>query len=132
MQYGLTFRKSLTLQFPNIPQKFLCDFIRGYFDGDGSMVLTQTKYNVYGQVSFTCGSIDFLVNLQKILKNMFGIDSQIYNGGHPDTQTMSLKITKRSAIEMFSDLIYNDTDLYLLRKYNKFQELNKHPLKYKK
>ncbi len=33
---GGTERKSFTAEFPNIPSEFLPDFIRGYFDGDGS------------------------------------------------------------------------------------------------
>jgi len=35
---GGTERKSLTAIFPkNIPDEFLADFVRGYFDGDGSV-----------------------------------------------------------------------------------------------
>ena len=34
---GLTERKSLTLEFPNIPEEYLRDFIRGCWDGDGSI-----------------------------------------------------------------------------------------------
>lgn len=34
---GCTPRKSLTLQFPNIPEELEIPFIRGYFDGDGCL-----------------------------------------------------------------------------------------------
>ena len=56
MDYGLKERKSLDAVFPDIPDDFLGDFIRGYFDGNGSMVLQRTRYNTYAQVSFTSGS----------------------------------------------------------------------------
>ena len=60
MDYGLKERKSLDAVFPDIPDDFLGDFIRGYFDGNGSMVLQRTRYNTYAQVSFTSGSKKFL------------------------------------------------------------------------
>lgn len=36
---GCSSAKSLTLQFPNIPSKYLSDFIRGCWDGDGWMLI---------------------------------------------------------------------------------------------
>lgn len=48
MIYGLKERKSLNMLFPhNIPEQFMPHFIRGYFDGDGSMVLHTNEYNTY-------------------------------------------------------------------------------------
>jgi len=40
---GLYPNKSLTIKFPNIPSKYLKDFIRGYFDGDGCVYLELSK-----------------------------------------------------------------------------------------
>ena len=34
---GLTPNKSLTMQFPNMPNEFIRHFIRGCWDGDGSV-----------------------------------------------------------------------------------------------
>ena len=36
-KYGIMERKSATLKFPNIQKEYYADFIRGYFDGDGSL-----------------------------------------------------------------------------------------------
>ena len=127
---GLTQRKSLTIQFPTLPIDVLPSFIRGYFDGDGSVILSYNKYNVYGQVSFTSGSKDFLLGLQKTLSDCFDIKSFLYNGGHKNTKTMSLRLTKRSEVNKLFDIMYANADLYLDRKYQKFIELNKHHLKY--
>lgn len=127
---GLTERKSLTMQFPKLPINILPAFIRGYFDGDGSIVLNHTKYNTYGQVTFTSGSTDFLVGLQDVLIREFNIKSQVYNDGHPETHSKVLKITKRSEIDKFFWIVYADANIYLERKYQKFEELNKNPLKY--
>jgi len=37
IRLGCIPRKSLTLKFPEIPDKYLKHFVRGYFDGDGSI-----------------------------------------------------------------------------------------------
>jgi len=36
---GLFPNKSLTMAFPEIPSFFVADFVRGYFDGDGSVII---------------------------------------------------------------------------------------------
>lgn len=128
---GLTERKSLTMKFPKLPLNVLPSFIRGYFDGDGSIVLSHTKHNTYGQVTFTSGSIEFLISLQDVLMNEFDIKSKIYDDGHPNTHSRVLKITKRSETDKFFQLIYKNADIYLDRKYKKFEELNSSPLKNK-
>lgn len=53
---GLKERKSLDMLLPNIPNEYFGDFLRGYFDGNGSVVLRYTQYNTYAQISFTSGS----------------------------------------------------------------------------
>ena len=118
------------MKFPNLPYNILASFIRGYFDGDGSIVLSHTKHNTYGQVSFTSGSKDFLVGLQDALFNIFDIKSTLYDDGHQNTHTMTLKVTKRKEIDKLFDIMYRDADIYLERKYLKFKELNNNPLKY--
>jgi len=40
---GCTPKKSLTLKFPDVPNKFIPDFIRGIIDGDGTIILTKFK-----------------------------------------------------------------------------------------
>jgi hypothetical protein len=54
---GGTERKSLTVEFPEVPQRYLHDFIRGYFDGDGCIM--RLKGNRINS-AFTCGSKQFL------------------------------------------------------------------------
>jgi len=58
---GMGFRESKTfsLKFPNIPKKYLPDFIRGFWDGDG----TVSKYNQGGSSSVLCASDSFVTSL---------------------------------------------------------------------
>ena len=111
---GGTERKSKILQFPNIPIEFLPDFIRGYFDGDGSV------YNVKGKrinTNFACGSNKFLQSLLQLLKKEAGIE-----GGSISTANQSLTFGKKDSIKLGNYIYQNNPELYLLRKYEKFKQ----------
>lgn len=117
---GLTPAKSLTMMFPDIPHEFLWDFIRGYFDGDGSIAITTNRYNTYAQVSFTSGSREFLISLQEHLLES-GIKSQLYRDGRDTNSSYYLRITSRLNIERFFAKLYLDRDSpRLARKHEKF------------
>jgi len=69
--------KSKKIAFPEIPNPFLKDFIRGYFDGDGSVFFTKytasKNRKIYKELrsNFTSGSQKFLEELQEILIEKF-------------------------------------------------------------
>lgn len=107
-------RKSLRLKFPYVPNEYLFDFIRGYFDGDGC---TSTKYNGY-----ILGTKEFCYELDKILKNNNICISGI-NQKHPefgkDNNCYVLGLYKKAEFKKFTNLIYqniNNDILYLNRK----------------
>lgn len=112
MSLGGTERKSLVMTFPAVPKKYLPDFIRGYFDGNGCVM--NLKNNRLNSV-FTCSSRKFLELLLKILHEEANIE-----GGSFDDSCSSLKFGKRDTIRL-GDYIYgNDPELFLLRKKQKF------------
>ena len=55
---GLTPNKSLTMQFPNMPNEFVRHFIRGCWDGDGSVYIDKHSNKI--SANFVSGSRDFL------------------------------------------------------------------------
>lgn len=132
MDNCLTERKSLNMVFPSIPNEYLGDFIRGYFDGDGSIALTNTRYNTYAQVSFTSGSVEFLNTLQEKLQE-HNIRSQIYKDGRSNNNSYYLRATKRSEIEKLFSFMYNDLVNvgFLQRKYDKYLSYMRIKPKYK-
>ncbi|MBI2054001.1 MAG: hypothetical protein HYT36_01545 [Candidatus Staskawiczbacteria bacterium] len=71
--------KSRKVIFPPVPNKFLPDFIRGYFDGDGSVFFVNyintknKKSRSELRSNFTSGSIEFLESLQDILYKKLGL-----------------------------------------------------------
>ena len=129
---GLSERKSLIMQYPSVPQEVMADFIRGYFDGDGSIVVNKTRYNTYAQASFTCGSADFLTGLQQALSD-YNIASHIYKDGRKTNNSSYLRIIKTSELEKLYSLMYKDIPEcpYLQRKYEKYDVFMKnHEHKY--
>lgn len=54
--------------FPNIPEEYLVDFLRGYFDGDGCIVTSTQIQNgrVYGKYLFkiVCANLEFINQLR--------------------------------------------------------------------
>ena len=72
-------RKSRTVRFPRIPDKYLKDFIRGYFDGDGSVFFVNYISTKNGKPrrelrsNFTSGSKLFLDGLMDALNQRLGL-----------------------------------------------------------
>lgn len=122
MEHNLIERKSLTVEFPNIPDKYISMFIRGYFDGNGSVILSTSKYGTHGQISFACGSKNFINSLNQVLDN-FNIVSHIYKDNRANNSSYDLRITKRIEIEKFYKFIYDNSNIKLDRKYQKYKHL---------
>lgn len=83
-------RKSRVMQFPHILAKNLADFIRGYFDGDGSVFYVNyisTKNHKPRQElrsNFTSGSRRFLETLMVTLNKNLSLPTKklgVYNNG---------------------------------------------------
>lgn len=64
IKHGCIPNKTLLLQFPNINENLYNHFIRGYFDGDGSISLIQKTQQK--QITIL-GNYDFLCKIQEIL-----------------------------------------------------------------
>lgn len=112
---GGTEAKSLTLQFPNVPKKYLPDFIRGYFDGNGCVMRLKGKRI---NSAFTCGSREFLESLLFILRDETGV-----KGGSFDGSCMSLKFGKRDSLLLGEYMYQNNPSIFLKRKRDKFQAI---------
>lgn len=108
------------LRFPSIPQELQSHFIRGYFDGDGSVYrqkLGNTKFEIGG----TC--FYMITDLIKILYDN-GIDVNIrckHTGeGLRTIDFYVLYASSDKVSKKFAEYIYRDCgDLYMKRKYDK-------------
>lgn len=112
-------RKSLTLEFPAIPKEFLHHFIRGVFDGDGSISKSTTRINTF--MSCFLGSNSFIESLKAILDSQ-SISSSIYN--HPTcSEIKRLTITSMLQMKYLFDFMYKDATIFLSRKHNLFMDM---------
>ena len=126
---GVTERKTLTLTFPDIQKDLIPHFIRGYFDGDGSVFLhkdsrEECSENVYLGVNIY-GTKEFLTTLSKYLP--FIEEGQcIYKEKRRETNCWNLKINSNiRSLELYHYMYKDCDDLYLSRKKEKFENFIK-------
>jgi len=112
-------RKSLITSFPKIPKKYIPDFVRGLFDGDGCISIYANKCSAS---CYICsGSGKFLKKLRIVLirnYNIFG--RRIYS----DT-CFRLYFSTENLIKLGKMMYYkgHNKKLRLERKYNRFFDL---------
>lgn len=68
-------KKSLKISMPNVPFEFFQDFLRGVFDGDGS--ISMVKKNNHPSCYICSGSKSFLKGLQNKLFQYYGVCGKI-------------------------------------------------------
>jgi predicted DNA-binding protein YlxM (UPF0122 family)/transcriptional regulator with XRE-family HTH domain len=90
VKLGLTPNKSLTMQFPNIPNAYTRHFIRGCWDGDGSVYIEKRIKKVWA--SFVSGSLQFV---EEMVKNLVA-------AGFPERTIHSNKQANKSYYFKFS------------------------------
>lgn len=113
--------KTYTAKFPDISENLIRHFIRGYFDGDGCLSLIDDK--IY--IKFLGASKDFHEGLKEILKNnnfIFTSNSKINLHG---TEMYYILINRNLEKIKFLDWIYQDCNIYLDRKYEKYLNCKK-------
>lgn len=116
IKWGCVPQKTLVIdKIPNIPRDFISHFIRGYFDGDGSLHYLQSTDNF--RISFTSGSKKFLGDIQKELNV-----THLSLGHSKGTNTYQLQISGRKQVEKILNYLYQDSteDIRLDRKYNSY------------
>lgn len=122
LRLGITPRKSLTVKFPDAPNKYLRHFIRGVFDGDGSVYLEKRSVKMPLRTKFISGSKDFIYKLERRLQKLGMPKHTLYKRRKKNISYM-FRYGHRNSIRLFH-LLYSgvNKDLYLERKYRKFVE----------
>jgi intein-encoded DNA endonuclease-like protein len=115
---GCVHNKTNTLMFPNLDEKYIWHFIRGFMDGDGCISI-KNRVNLKGEVKkyLTIGFVG-TKSMMNSLKSIFKVNNKIYlhrNAFH-------LYISKKEDVLQVGKLIYKDAELFLKRKYNNYLE----------
>ena len=114
IKWGCIPQKSLLInKIPNIPRDYVSHFLRGYFDGDGSLHYLRGTNNY--RISFI-GTKDFLNDIQKELQTNVSLQSNIAGKAYV------LQIAGRRQIERILNYLYNNSkeNNRLNRKYQKY------------
>ena len=120
--------KTNILKFPTkeqVPQHLIRHFIRGYFDGDGSIWHTSQKDNKDKTYSIDfCGTDDFLTGIMRELIRV-GIINHTYKfDKRKKGQTVSrFRFGGNLQAKAFCEYIYKDATICLQRKYDRYKDL---------
>lgn len=110
-------KKSLILEFPNediLEEKFYKDFIRGYFDGDGSICNTEKTKMVS-----LIGTFNFL---EKICEISNISKDRIYKLDKNSKQ-FRIVLSSNNDIFNFVKFLYKDAKIFMDRKYKKYNDI---------
>ena len=110
---GCTPRKSLNIKFPNIPEHLIRHFIRGYFDGDGSVgIYNNSTSNPYKTLRSTIvsGSKEFLEEMIKYIP----VSKKTINK-HKEKILYALCFSVNDSIKLYN-YMYKDSTVFLERK----------------
>lgn len=121
---GVTPRKSLTMKFPAVPDKYLAPFVRGYFDGDGCAYLEMRPTGNPKRLLtvFTSGSVEFLKVLHRLLQTHALVQGDALCKHGSTKGTYQLRYSSADSIRVF-EFMYKEPfpkDLLMQRKYDIF------------
>lgn len=119
---GLVGNKTYTLNrdiLKYVPKYLMRDFLRGYFDGDGSVFFGRKYNSGYKYNINVCGNRDFLLNSFQVY---FPSPNKLYKDLY-SKQCYVWKISKRDRVRDFMYYLYNNSSISLLRKYTEFRKI---------
>lgn len=120
LNLGLRPRKSYGYRIPKVRQPLLVHFIRGIFDGDGSIYYRKDRFGVRAEICGTPELCSWILDLTKEELNVGG-------GIHRRSDITHYWILCGGAqVKKFRGSLYTDAEVYLPRKMNSFYELEEH------
>lgn len=124
LRLGLAPRKSRTLEFPKIPSYAVRHFIRGCWDGDGSVYLEKNNLN-RPRASFISGSKKFVEGILTALES-FGLPKRkIYAA--EDGKSFYFRFSGKRCLLLYNIFYYDVPEtMYLERKYKLFKKVANH------
>lgn len=119
---GVVESKSLILTFPSeaiVPQYLVHHFIRGYFDGDGSLAKDGDLFKFK------------LMGTQEMLNDICDVlqlgERKLYQRRKTTKNTYSIEVGGRQQVINLMEKLYDGATIYLQRKYERYKQLNHSP-----
>lgn len=113
--------KTFKLKYPEwMPEHLHRHFIRGYFDGDGSIYSRTSKehrtYNIR-----IISTLDFIKGVEKIIKNTLNVN--FTTSKHAKSEVYYITMCGNRTVKKTLDWIYEGANIFLERKYNRYLDL---------
>lgn len=119
IRLGVFYNKSKILKFPNedqVPAKFIHHFMRGYFDGDGSIWKSINKSKVNYCYGFSLiSSNEFVMSYTEKLKELIDIPLSPIIPTNTDGISF-IRYRDRSILKKIYNFLYTDSTVFLDRK----------------
>lgn len=122
---GVFPRKSLNMTyFPNIPEQHMNHFIRGYFDGDGSIF---TYYDSYDKRKRYCmeilGTPDFLEQMQLVICNCCNVKHTRLHDVKRIPGLTRIAYKGINSLVKIREYLYKNATYYLAYKHDRFYNI---------
>lgn len=121
IKLGVKRNKSLILDFPTediVPSYLIYHFMRGYFDGDGSLKKTGKNFGAYD--FSVLGTKEFLTGYRKQL----GVNNHIVKSrSNIETNSYQLTFGGTNKVLAAMDILYKDASIFLERKHLRYEAL---------
>lgn len=117
---GCVNNKSKIVIFPYLKSNLIRHFIRGVFDGDGSVSITKYKGYDNNNFNIVSGSYAFIEKIKEILLNL-----NIYNCIITENKSNCWYINwyRKEDIRKIYHYLYDNSSIYLNRKKEKFEDI---------
>lgn len=115
-RYGVVENKTFFLKAPPINEELIPHFVRGYSDGDGSIIID--KNNKYQWQML--GTKELLTFIQNFFNTNVSLTQR-----YPERENnnFTLHYGGNQQVPKLLDIIYKNATIYLQRKYNKYAEM---------
>jgi hypothetical protein len=135
LKLGISPNKTMSVNYPSIPENLQSHFMRGVFDGDGCVSIHHDKRDNSdrGQVNICSGSFEFIKEYVDNMVRYCGVKKN--NIRQPKGTYYVIDWGGLSDVESVYEFLYKDANIFLKRKketYDKVMSINKAKNKYRK
>lgn len=118
-KYGMIPNKTDVIGEPtNIPEKYIMHFIRGFFDADGCITISNDNGKLYPSISF-CKTLETLNFIVKHLK----YDWNWYQRKENNENNKTILLSRKNQVIDCLNKLYGNATVYLERKYHTYLEV---------
>jgi len=120
-ELGMTENKTYTIKIPNIALELIPHFIRGYSDGDGSIIISRLKS---GEIKYEWTVTSTKEMCQSILNYIEKPELKLsQRWPERNVNNWTLRISGNKQVPLILSKIYDNATIFLERKYKKYAEM---------